>query len=45
MANHVTSWAGILAREEEHRQRMERGSERLLMAMARELEAMGVRRA
>lgn len=43
MANHVTSWEGITARDEWHRRQMELASDRLLMAMARELETMGVR--
>lgn len=40
MAEHITSWDGISARDDQHRKAMEQGSERLLFAMVRELEGM-----
>ena len=42
MAEHITSWEGIIAADEQHRTRMKEASEMLLRAMIRELESMGV---
>ena len=41
MAEHITSWDGISARDKQIRDDMERGSRELLQAMIRELQGMG----
>lgn len=44
MAEHITSSAGISARDQQYRDHMEEASAKLLFAIIRELDGMGVRR-